>query len=150
MTIYYRDDRVVVASQWFVVDSQRFAVSEMRDLAVGRGEGDRHAIRAGLVLAALTGLIAMVGLVLHWVAVSVLVAGVGLVVVGILIWRALHARPFELWAEYRGLTVLMYRSTERQRFGQVCRALLRSAEQVRRSPQRRASDPAGDGRAALI
>jgi hypothetical protein len=144
MTIYYRDSRVVVATQWFVVDSRRFAVSELSNLSVGRGEGNRQAIRAGIVLAAATGLVVMSGLVLHWLAASALVAGAGLLVVGILVWRALHGRPYELWAEYRGLTVRMYDTTEARRFGQVCRALLRAAEQGRRP----SNGQAREGRAA--
>lgn len=150
MTIYYRDDRVVVATQWFVVDSRRFAVSELRNLSVGRGEGDRNAIRAGMVLAASTGLVTMVGLVLHWLAISMLVAAIGLLVVGVLVWRALHSRPYELWAEYRGLTVRMYNTNEGHRFGKVCRALVRAVEQVRRQPHGATDHPAGDQRAALI
>jgi hypothetical protein len=41
-------------------------------------------------------------------------------------------RPYELWAEYRGLTVRVLAYHDPERFHQICRALARAQELDRR------------------
>jgi len=42
-------------------------------------------------------------------------------------WR-LRPRAFEIWAEYDGVVVRIYHSTDEKTFGHVCRALIRARE----------------------
>jgi len=42
-------------------------------------------------------------------------------------WR-LRPRTFEIWAEYDGVVVRIYQSTDEKTFGHVCRALIRARE----------------------
>jgi len=39
-------------------------------------------------------------------------------------------RPYQLWAEYRGMTVALLWETNPERYHQICRAVLRAREQA--------------------
>ena len=47
------------------------------------------------------------------------------------IGHRLRPRAFELWGEFRGMTVLLFSSDEERQYGQVTRALLRAQEAYR-------------------
>ena len=124
----YRRNGVLVTRRWLVVNSQRYALRELRNLRTA--QGDRRPIGAGLVIAAgslfVTILAAAQALSIQtWVA-----AAVGLVVPAavVLIAVATSPRACELWAEYRGMTVQLLWMDERENYNQICRALTRVKE----------------------
>jgi hypothetical protein len=43
----------------------------------------------------------------------------------------LHPRAYELWCEFRGMTILLLRSNSERHYGQITRALLRAREAAR-------------------
>ena len=47
------------------------------------------------------------------------------------IGRRLRPRPWELWGDFRGMTVLLFSSDEERQYGQVTRAILRAQEAER-------------------
>jgi hypothetical protein len=77
--------------------------------------------------------VALVGLFfqqLQPMGVAGAVAGAVLLgVIALLInWR--NPRSYEMWAEYRGLTIQLYYSDSERRYQAVCRALIRAREQA--------------------
>jgi hypothetical protein len=104
-----RQPGIRVSGRWFIVGSRRYDVTELSHLRTVRGPRDPLTIRA------------------------VITTGVVLAAIG-----RLRPRPFELWAEYRGMTVQLFYSDSEREYGQVCRALVRAREMARLGP---AGDP---------
>lgn len=136
-TALYRQPGILVTSEWFVVAGRRFPVGELRNLRTARGPADRLTIRSvavtaivlvgvGLVLGMTTEinhLNAQAYLALTAIAfVPFLVATIG---------HRLRPRAYELWGEFRGLTMLLFSSDEERQYGQVTRALVRAQEAKR-------------------
>ncbi|WP_178134959.1 DUF6232 family protein [Phytohabitans houttuyneae] len=122
---------------WFVVGGRRFPVGELHHLHTARGPAHQLTVRSvtvtAIVLATigitlgmtteLNHLSAQTYLALTAVAfVPFLVATIG---------HRLRPRAFELWGEFRGMTVLLFSSDEERQYGQVTRALLRAQEAYR-------------------
>lgn len=119
---------VRVTDRWFVVGQRRFDVTELHNLRTVRGPHHPMALRAGVCAGAgvaLTGLFARelqpVGVLGAVVAVAIL-AGIA---VGFMLR---HPRAYELWADYRGLTVQLYYCDDERRYGAVSRAIIRARE----------------------
>jgi hypothetical protein len=126
-----------VTRDWFVVGGRRFPVGELHHLQTARGPAHQLTVRSvtvtAIVLAAigitlgmtteLNNLSAQTYLALAAVAfVPFLVATIG---------HRLRPRAYELWGEFRGMTVLLFSSDEERQYGQVTRALLRAQEAYR-------------------
>ena len=45
--------------------------------------------------------------------------------------RRLRPRPWELWGDFRGMTMLLFSSDQERQYGQVTRAMLRAQEAER-------------------
>jgi hypothetical protein len=152
MRTFYRDDQVRITSSAFHVDGHRYPLEDLDGVwrARHRLGGRRVLIGLGVLLAAIafTALVRYTwwfgGLrrqVERWLrAGPASVAAVGflvllLAVLGVVAVEAGliaiedirgHARELQLWASIRGEPVLLLSTNDRDRFGQVCRALVRA------------------------
>jgi hypothetical protein len=133
----YRQPGILVTRDWFVVGGRRFPVGELHHLHTARGPAHQLTVRSVTVTATvlvaigitlgmtteLNHLSAQAYLALTAVAfVPFLVATIG---------HRLRPRAYELWGEFRGMTVLLFSSDEERQYGQVTRALLRAQEAYR-------------------
>jgi uncharacterized protein DUF6232 len=133
-----------VTARWFIVGSRRYDVTELSHLRTMRGRHDpltiRTIITTGVVLAAIGAVMAAssAGRPIKLTAIPAL--GAALLVPVLLAWMGyrLRPRPFELWADYHGMTIQLFYSDSEREFGQVCRALVRAREMARLGG---ASDP---------
>ena len=142
--VLFRHAGVLVTDEWLVVSGRRYPINELSRPRTVRGPHDPLTVRA-MALAAIV--VAVLGVVLAAAtaqeqppAGAFLAAG-GVVTVPLLVALAGHRmrpRPFELWAEFRGLTVQLYRSENEREYNQICRALVRARELARLGP---AHDP---------
>jgi hypothetical protein len=48
-----------------------------------------------------------------------------------MVGRRLRPRAYELWGDFRGMTILIFSSDEERQYGQVTRALVRAQEAAR-------------------
>lgn len=119
-----------VTDRWFVVGRRRFEITELHNLRTVRGSHHPMAVRVGLC--ALLG-VALIGVFIRQLepvgvagaAVSVLLLSATALAIA---WRS--PRSFELWAEYRGMTVQLYYSDDEQHYNAVSRALIRARERA--------------------
>jgi Family of unknown function (DUF6232) len=126
--IFYRSTEVAVTDQWFITPDRTFTVAHLYDLRMARGRFDPVVV--GTSLAAVVVLVAVGASLFEmdpvaWpgmIAVAMIPVSVAAVT-----WRV-RPRPFELWAEYRGEVVQLFRSPAEKTFGHVCRALIRARE----------------------
>jgi hypothetical protein len=141
---YYSGPEALVTDRLFVwrtTPAKGFAVRELRNVGLVRGEADRlrpftvHVAAGALILAAATWamLDTPAAYVLGFLAVAV---------PGSFAAFTLRSRPrrWELRANYRGHEVVLYASSDERVFNQVARALRRSVEAAR--------PPAGEYRLA--
>jgi hypothetical protein len=119
-----------VTDVWFVVGQRRFDVTELQNLRTVRGRHHPMVLRTGV--GALIG-VALIGLFfqqLQPLGVTGAIAGVVLLgaIALVIDWR--NPRSYEMWAEYRGLTIQLYYSDSERRYQAVCRALIRARERA--------------------
>ncbi|GAA5182913.1 hypothetical protein GCM10023322_20880 [Rugosimonospora acidiphila] len=127
-TILYNADGVKVTDRWLVVGGRRYPIESLCELRVVRAPHSRLTIDAGIA----SGVIAF-GIVLTaryldpagWLGAAVVLA----VPLSLLVYGLLRRpRPFEIWAQYQGLTVRLLSMRDPRRFGQIRRALIRVQE----------------------
>jgi hypothetical protein len=137
---YYRGPDALVTDKLFVwrtTPAKGFAVRELRNVGLVRGDADplrpytAHVAAAALVLVAATW--TLLNTPAAWVLGFLAVA-----LPGSFAAFTMRSRPrrWELRANYRGLEVVLYASSDVRVFNQVARALRRSVEDAR--------PPAGD------
>jgi len=119
-----------VTDKWFVVGQRRFDVTELQNLRTVRGPHHPMVLRAGV--GAMIG-VALIGLFFQQLQpMGVTGAAVGAALLGaialVINWR--NPRSYEMWAEYRGLTIQLYYSDSERRYQAVCRALIRARERA--------------------
>ncbi|WP_246278101.1 DUF6232 family protein [Phytohabitans rumicis] len=126
-----------MTKDWFIVAGRRFPVGELRQLRTARGPHHQLTIRWVTVTAIVLGGIGItLGLTTELNRLSAqtylaltAVAFVPFVVATL--GHRLRPRAFELWGEFRGMTVLLFSSDEERQYGQVTRALVRAQEAAR-------------------
>ena len=132
MTTFYDSDTVYITDQWFRVGNHEYAVSQLHNLRVARGQRDplvrRAAITAGVALPA----VLFSGHYLpHWLT----VAASTLTLLAPTVTAAVRARlrppDYLLWADYRGSVVQLYQTRSQTEFGKVSRAVARAASRHR-------------------
>jgi Family of unknown function (DUF6232) len=119
-----------VTDKWFVVGQRRFDVTELQNLRTVRGPHHPMVLRTGIC--AMIG-VALIGLFFQQLpalgtagaVAAVLLLGA---VAQVINWR--NPRSYEMWAEYRGLTIQLYYSDSERRYQAVCRALIRARERA--------------------
>ena len=119
---YFTSDTVVVTDRYLVLHQRRYAIGDLHQFAVTRGPCRASFGRAGGVGVAGMGVLAGTSFG-PWptVAAGFVLGALALVVV-LLRWS--NHRPYELWAQYQGLTVKVYACPDRRTFTHLCRALL--------------------------
>ena len=134
MRTYYRGPDALLTDEHFVwrtpTSTRIFAVGELRDVGLVRGEG--IAATPGAMIVSAIGLVTLT--VASWSlvgpAVGYAAAALAVVIAMIVVTsgRRRAARTWRLQATYRGLSVTLYSSADLQRFNQVARALRRAIE----------------------
>jgi len=119
-----------VTDRWFVVGQRKFDVTELQNLRTVRGSHHPMAVRAAIcALLAVAGIgvfstrlepIGLAGL-----AVAAVLLGAAAVALG---WR--NPRSYEMWAEYRGMSVQLYYCDNERRYNAVSRAVIRARERA--------------------
>jgi uncharacterized protein DUF6232 len=136
-TPLYRQPGILVTPESFVVAGRRFPIRDLSNLRTSRGPNDRFTARSVVVAAAVLG---AVGLALAYTGdlggqgpvVYLLLGAAALVPIALVsARRRLRPRPWELWGDFRGVTMLLFSSDQERQFGQVTRALLRAQEAER-------------------
>jgi len=119
-----------VTDRWFVVGQRRFDVTELQNLRTVRGSHHPMAVRL-----AICALLAVAGIGLFFgqlEPIGVGGAAVAAVLLGAtavaLAWRS--PRSYEMWAEYRGLTIQLYYCDNERRYNAVSRAVIRARERA--------------------
>jgi hypothetical protein len=133
----YRQPGIVVTGEAFVVAGRRFPIRDLSNLRTARGPRDRFTVRSVGVAGAVLGAI---GLALAFatdldrvgpVVYLLLGAGAFVPIMLVLLGQRLRPQPYELWGDYRGVTVALFSSDDERQYGQVTRALLRAMEAER-------------------
>jgi hypothetical protein len=133
----YRQPGILVTGEAFTIAGRRFPIRDLSNLRTARGPHDRLTMRSVLIAA---GALAVVGLALgatgdftdrspmvYLVLGAAAFVPIALVALG----RRLRPRPWELWGDFRGMTVLLFSSDEERQYGQVTRAIMRAQEAER-------------------
>jgi hypothetical protein len=127
--IYYDHGSVMVTDQWLVCDDLRFPVAELRGLRTVRSRPYPAAQVTLGITATFAAAATVLSLVYGHPAVWLGLAAVAVLPTGL---AALGLRPqrraYQLWADYQGVTVLVFSTGEEKTYGHVCRALIRARE----------------------
>lgn len=130
----YRQPGICVTYHWFIVGRRRFPVSELTHLRTARGPRDPLSQRAMVVTGTVLGSVgATLGFTrgMNQVTPAAVLALAAAAFVPLLLaafGHRMRPRAFELWGEYRGLTMLLFTCDDERQYGQVTRALLRAQE----------------------
>jgi hypothetical protein len=123
--VAYNRFGVVVTDRYLQVQGRQYPIRELLHIRTVRGPHSDLTINAGLVAVAL-----MIGIARLWDrldaegwvgAIAVLAVPVALTLIG----AGLRRRPFEMWAQYHGLTVQLLWELDRDRYYQILRTILR-------------------------
>jgi hypothetical protein len=152
MRTYYRDKHVHITSQAFYIGDSCYPLDQLGEVWRARRSVAVRRVLVGLGIVALAVLFRVVSSYVWWLGglgravgrwvsgnpltVTVVAAlGLGLGMLGVLAVEAVlsaiedirgHGRNLELWATVDGHPVLLWRTNDSVRFGQVCRALVRA------------------------
>ncbi len=121
--MYYRDNDTYVTGSWLVVAGRRYAVRDLHNVRAARGQHSPTRRTAALIFAVVAVVILLTARYLNtagWIGAGIVLA-VPLVVLAGELLRG--QRRYELWAEYRGLTVRLLWDDDAERFARVTRAL---------------------------
>ncbi|NUT21922.1 MAG: hypothetical protein HOV77_22340 [Hamadaea sp.] len=119
-----------VTDRWFVVGQRKFDVTELQNLRTVRGSHHPMAVRAAIcALLAVAGIGVFIDRLepigLAGLAVAAILLGAAAVAAA---WR--NPRSYEMWAEYRGLSVQLYYCDNERRYNAVSRAVIRARERA--------------------
>jgi Family of unknown function (DUF6232) len=121
---------VLVTDRWFYAHGRRYAVQDLAQL--GRRSGSVHVARwfTCQILAAETALAAVIVVAAGPSLLAVLSIAVYAVMASVSLWFSFRRwpTPLTLWADHRGMAVLLYASTDHAEFAKVYRALRRATE----------------------
>ena len=120
---YYRDSGVSVTDTWLVVAGSRYAVAQLANPRTVSGSRNSVVRGAAVVSGAFAVIILLIGRYLStagWIGAAIVLAVPLVVLAGELLRTQ---RRYELWAEYRGLTVRLLCEDDAERYGKIVRAL---------------------------
>jgi Family of unknown function (DUF6232) len=128
--VYYQRGGVQITERWFVVDGVTYPVAQLNRLRTGRGP--LHP------MVQTTGAIAVVFAVAFAVSFPMLghdpIAWLGMALVAAvpavvaIVGARVQRRPYQIWADLQGETVLVFSTLDEKTYGHVCRALIRARE----------------------
>jgi hypothetical protein len=121
--IFYRDNDTYVSDRWLVVAGRRYAVRQLSNPRTVGGSRGSLTVGAAVMSCAVAAVILLAARYLNaagWVAAGIVLA-VPLVVLASELMRV--RRRYELWAEYRGLTVRLLCDDDVERYEAIRRAL---------------------------
>ncbi|WP_229789367.1 DUF6232 family protein [Pilimelia terevasa] len=146
--MHYRDSRVTVTAAGIETDGRHIPLAELTEVWHRRGGRSWRRVAGRATLGLVIGVPAALGLAAVAVALALRLSGMAMaVVVGAALVVGLvtapladlvlehldrayarGAREWEIWGRWRGTEVLLLRTRDRQKFGQVYRAIERAAE----------------------
>jgi Family of unknown function (DUF6232) len=132
-TTFYNQRGVAVTDQWLVVYGEPFLIAELHDIERARGPMSspaRGALLVGLAGLAVAASVAFVFSTPAAWAIAALIAAAALA--GVMFSGRRWTASFQMWADYRSRSTLLFETADEQEFGQVSRALIRAVEQGRR------------------
>lgn len=133
-TPYYRQPGILITRESFMVAGRRYPVLDLTRLRTVRGFRNQLSIRTVAVSATvLMGIGVTLGMTteLNHLSAQTYLALTALAFVPVLLvaaGRRLRPGSYELWGEFRGLTVLLFSTDDERQYGEVTRALLRARE----------------------
>ena len=134
--IIYRDDRIIITSWYVEVDGARIPITDLRDVLVCltfRYPVVKVTVVLGLIEAAIAGTSAAV-LESGWMIVAGLVSACT-VAMGAITDHRRNPRFMTIEAIRYGRRIVLFRTRDKEKFGQVRRALIRAIEDNRDLPQ---------------
>ncbi|WP_144022995.1 DUF6232 family protein [Asanoa hainanensis] len=121
----------MITTESFVVAGRSFPVRDLSNLRTARGPYDRLWVNvAALAVALATASSTLYQVVTAWLGVVSASVSAALAIAAFLLRRG-RPRTYELWGDYRGMTVLLFSSDDEREYGQVTRAVLRAQERAR-------------------
>jgi hypothetical protein len=127
--------RIRITTQWCVVDDHWYPVGELTLVGAARGERDPLRARnaAGLVLVVIVLVLTVIAIRSGrtreiWTALAVTAAATAAVTFLPAALGRFLRRTFQIWALYRGASVLLFDTADAEQYGQVARALIRARE----------------------
>jgi hypothetical protein len=152
MRTYYRDPHVLVTSTAICIDGSRYELGELEAVWRTRRSVATRRVLIGLGIVVLAVLVRVAASYIWWLGgldravrqwlsgdwltvMTVAVVGLAAAVFGTFVVEAMlsaiedirgFGRHLELWATMAGHPVMLFRTNDSIRFGQVCRALMRA------------------------
>ena len=126
MLTFYNHRGVRITSEYVAIDGQRYPVRDLREVRTTRGPVHRMVIRAlggGISLVAMAILLGAVMPVLMTAAFGL--AGLAAVASAFVLSRT-HPREWMLWANFRGMELMLMNTRDSIEFGKLDRALRRA------------------------
>jgi Family of unknown function (DUF6232) len=119
-----------VTDRYFLVGQRKFDVTELQNLRTVRGSHHPMAVGAAIcALAAVAGIGVFSGRLqpvgLAGLAIAAILLGAASIAVA---WR--NPRSYEMWAEYRGMSLQLYYCDNERRYNAISRAVVRARERA--------------------
>jgi Family of unknown function (DUF6232) len=128
--VYYRGGGVQITERWFVAGDSSYAIAHLNRLRTGRGP--LHPMvqtTAAVAVVFAVAFAASFELVGHNPAAWLGLAAVAVVpAVMAALGLRFQRRPYQIWADLHGETVLVFSTLDEKTYGHVCRALIRARE----------------------
>jgi hypothetical protein len=128
--VYYQRNGVQITERWFLAGELSYPVAHLNRLRTSRGP--LHPLvqtTAAIALVFTAAFVVSFQLVGHnpaaWFGLGV-IAVVPAVMAGI--GARFQRRPYQIWADLHGETVLVFSTLDEKTYGHVCRALIRARE----------------------
>jgi hypothetical protein len=125
---FYNHRGIRITDQWLAIDGRRYLVRDMTDVRTTRGPINRLAVNALGAGVSLLAVAILLGPVLP-LAMAVLLGAFGLVAAGTgFVATRTSPRQQALWADIKGVEVMLFATTDTIEMGKVVRALQRARE----------------------
>jgi hypothetical protein len=123
---------VQVTERWFAADGETYPIADLNRLRTGRGPLHPMVLPTFTIAVVFVSAFAVTfPMLAHSPAAW---AGVGFVAVVPAVFAVagtrFQRRPYQIWADFQGKTVLIFSTPDEKTYGHVCRALIRARESV--------------------
>lgn len=127
--VYYHRDGIRVTRDFLFVSGRRFSLSSVADLRTIKSRMITPELWWGFLLGNLA-IVAAGWAMAGWATIGL--NAVGAVIFAAVVTHRRFGRRYELWASYRGEETRLLVMRNSERYGQVCRAVLRAREASQR------------------